>query len=62
LKHFTKLKLGGCENLKELLQTIWSISLLSILDLSYCKSIESLPTTIGDLKHLTQILQECENH
>ncbi len=32
------------------------------MDLSYYKSIESLPTTIGDLKHLTKLLlQECEN-
>jgi hypothetical protein len=32
------------------------------LDLSHCKSIESLPTTIGDFKHLTKLdLQGCEN-
>jgi hypothetical protein len=32
------------------------------LDLSYCKSIKLLPTTVGDLKHLTQLLvQGCEN-
>jgi hypothetical protein len=52
----TKLLLQGCENLKEVPQTIWSISSLSILDLSYCKSIESLPTTISDLKHLIKPL------
>jgi leucine-rich repeat protein SHOC2 len=33
-----------------------------MLDLSYCKSIELLPTTIGDLKHLTTLASEgCEN-
>jgi leucine-rich repeat protein SHOC2 len=52
----TKLLLGGCENLKELPQTIGNISSLSISDLSYCKSIESLPTTLGDLEHLTELL------
>jgi hypothetical protein len=32
------------------------------LDLSYCKSIESLPTTLGDLKHLTKLMfRGCEN-
>jgi Leucine-rich repeat (LRR) protein len=32
------------------------------LDLSDCKSIESLPTTLGDLKHLTKLfLQGCDN-
>jgi hypothetical protein len=32
-----------------------------MLDLSYCKSIESLPIAIGDLKHLTKLLlQGCE--
>jgi hypothetical protein len=35
---------------------------LPILDLFYCKSIKSLPTTIGDLKHLNKLLlQKCEN-
>jgi hypothetical protein len=58
----TKLKLQGCENLKELLQSIGNISSLSILDLSYCKSIESLPTTFVDLKHLTKLMfRGCEN-
>jgi Leucine-rich repeat (LRR) protein len=51
-----KLLLGGCENLKELLQTIGNIYSLLILDLSYCMSIESVPTTIGDLKHLIKLL------
>jgi Leucine-rich repeat (LRR) protein len=47
---------------KEFFQTIGSISSLSILDLSHCKSIESLPTTLGDLKHLTQLmLRRCTN-
>jgi Leucine-rich repeat (LRR) protein len=46
--------LEGCENLKELPQTIGSISSLLILDLSGCKSIESLPTIV-DLKHLTEL-------
>ncbi len=33
-----------------------------ILDLYDYKSIESLPTTLGDLKHLTELLlQQCEN-
>jgi Leucine-rich repeat (LRR) protein len=33
-----------------------------MLDLSGCKSIESSPTTIGQLQHLTEIqLVECEN-
>jgi Leucine-rich repeat (LRR) protein len=62
LKHLTKLKLKGCENLKELLETIGNISSLTILDLYYCRSIEPLLTTIGDLKHLTELsLQGCEN-
>jgi leucine-rich repeat protein SHOC2 len=50
------------ENLKKFSQTIGSISSLSILDLSYCKSIQSLPTIIGDLKHLNKLLLGgCEN-
>jgi Leucine-rich repeat (LRR) protein len=54
--------LGGCENVKELFQTIENISSLSILDLFYCKSIESPPTTIVDLKHFTKLkLGGCEN-
>jgi Leucine-rich repeat (LRR) protein len=54
--------LRGCENLKELPQTIGSISSLSILDLFHCKSIESLPTTIVHLKHLIELkLRGCEN-
>jgi Leucine-rich repeat (LRR) protein len=62
LKHLTKLLLGRCENLKELPQTIGSISSLSILNLSYCKSIESLRIIIGDLKHLTELLlEQCRN-
>jgi Leucine-rich repeat (LRR) protein len=52
----TKLFLEGSENLKELPQSIGNISALSILDLSYCKSIESLPTTLGDLEHLIDLL------
>jgi Leucine-rich repeat (LRR) protein len=51
----TKLLLGRCQNLKEVPQAIGSISSLSILDLSYYKSIESVPTTIGDLKHLIKL-------
>ncbi|CAK9870216.1 unnamed protein product [Sphagnum jensenii] len=62
LRHLTKLKLQGCENLKEFPQSIGNISSLSILDLSYCKSIESLPTTFVDLKHLTKLMfRGCEN-
>jgi leucine-rich repeat protein SHOC2 len=54
--------LQGCENLKELPQTIGNISSLSILDLSYYKSTKSLPTALGDLKHLTKLcLQGCDN-
>jgi hypothetical protein len=50
------------KNFKEFFQTIGSISLLAILDLSYCKFIESLPTIIGDFKHLSKLLLgECEN-
>jgi len=57
-----KLLLQRCENLKELPQKIGSISSLSILDLSYWKSIESLSTIIGDLKHLSKLLLGgCEN-
>jgi hypothetical protein len=52
----TKLTLGRCENLKGFPETIGNIFSLSILDLSYDKSIESLPTTIDDLKHLIQLL------
>jgi Leucine-rich repeat (LRR) protein len=54
--------LGGCENVKEVPQTIGSISSLLILDLSHYKSIESLPTIIGDLKNLTKLwLGGCGN-
>ncbi len=32
------------------------------MDLFYCKSIETLPTTLGDLKHFIELkLQQCEN-
>jgi len=62
LKHLNKLLLQECEHFKELLQTIGNTFSLSILDLSYCKSIESLPTIIGDLKHLGKLLLGgCEN-
>jgi Leucine-rich repeat (LRR) protein len=38
------------------------MSSLSILDLYDCKSIESLPTTFGDLKHLIELnVQVFEN-
>jgi hypothetical protein len=57
----TKLFLEGCENLKERLWNIGSMSSLSILDLYFRKFIESPPTTIGDLKRLTKLLlQGCE--
>jgi Leucine-rich repeat (LRR) protein len=58
LKHLIELFLQGCENLKELPQTIGSIFSLSILDLFNCKFIESLPITIGELKHLIKLLLE----
>jgi hypothetical protein len=62
LKHLIKLRLQGCENLKELPQTIGNMSLFSKLDLYGCKSIESLLTTIVDLKHLIKLrLQGCED-
>jgi hypothetical protein len=62
LKHLIVLLLQGCQNLKEVFLAIGSISSLSILSLSYCKSIELLRTTIGDLKHLTELLlQQCQN-
>jgi hypothetical protein len=62
LKHLIELRLSGCENHNELPQTIENISLLSILELFHCKSIQSLPTTLGDLKHLTKLkLGGCEN-
>ncbi|CAK9877693.1 unnamed protein product [Sphagnum jensenii] len=62
-QHFSQLKWLKISSLmKQLPRTIGNISSLSILDLSYCKSIESLPTTLGDLKHLTELLfQGCEN-
>jgi Leucine-rich repeat (LRR) protein len=54
--------LKDCENLKELLQSIGNLSSLSMLDLSRCKSNESLATTIGQLQHLTHLwLEYCEN-
>jgi hypothetical protein len=57
------LLLQGCQNPKEVLLAIGNISSLSsILSLSYCKSIESLPTIIVDLKHLTKLkLGRCKN-
>jgi Leucine-rich repeat (LRR) protein len=49
-------------NLKEVVLAIGIISSLSILNLSYYKSIESIPTTITDLKHLTKLkLGGCKN-
>jgi hypothetical protein len=47
LQHIAQLWLIDCENLKEHLQSITRLSSLSMLDLSGCNSIESLPTTIG---------------
>jgi Leucine-rich repeat (LRR) protein len=51
-----------CENLKELPQSIASLSSLSMFDLTTCKYIESLRTPIGQLQHLTkQQLTNCGN-
>jgi Leucine-rich repeat (LRR) protein len=52
----------GCENLKEFLQSIGSLSSVSMLNWSDYRSIESLPTTICQLQNLTHLLlQRCEN-
>jgi hypothetical protein len=51
-----ELWLVGCGNLKEVPQSIVNLSSLSMLDLSLCRSIESLPTMIGQLHHLTKLL------
>jgi hypothetical protein len=40
LQHLTKLQLASCKNLQELSQSIASLSSLSMLDLSFCNSIE----------------------
>jgi hypothetical protein len=53
LQHLTELRLVGCTNLKELPWRIGNLTSLSMLDLAYSESIESLPTTIGQLQHLT---------
>jgi Leucine-rich repeat (LRR) protein len=47
LQNLTNLLLQGCENLKELPQSITSLSSLAMLDLSGYNSIESLPPTIS---------------
>jgi Leucine-rich repeat (LRR) protein len=52
----------NCENLKELPQSIGSLSSISMLDLSTYKCIESLPTTNNQLQHLTELwLVGCGN-
>jgi hypothetical protein len=61
LQHLVRLWLIDCENLKEHLQSITRLSSLSVLDLFGCNSIESLPTTIGQSQHLTNLLlKRCE--
>jgi Leucine-rich repeat (LRR) protein len=46
----------------ELPESIGNLFPLSMFDLSRYKSIESLPTTIGQLQHLTKLqLVACEN-
>jgi Leucine-rich repeat (LRR) protein len=62
VQHLTELRLVGCGNRKEVLQSIASFFSLSMLDLFLCKSIESLPTMIGQLQHLTKlVLVGCGN-
>ncbi|CAK9873252.1 unnamed protein product [Sphagnum jensenii] len=62
MQHLTELRLVGCGNRREVLQSIAGFFSLSMLDLSLCKSIESLPTMIGQLQHLTKLLLVgCEN-
>jgi hypothetical protein len=62
MQHLTELQLVGCGNRKEVLQSIASFFSLSMLDLFLCKSIESLPTMIGQLQHLTKlVLVGCGN-
>jgi hypothetical protein len=55
VQHLTELRLVGCGNRKEVLQSIASLFSLSMLDLFLCKSIESLPTMIGQLQHLIEL-------
>ncbi len=62
LQHLTKLRLTSCKNLKELPQSVTSLSSWSMLDLSFYNSIEAIPTMIGQLQHLARLwLIDCEN-
>jgi hypothetical protein len=61
LQHLIELQLIGYENLNQLLQNIPSLFSLSMLDLFDCNCIQSLPTTIGELKHWMKLwLRGCE--
>jgi len=45
-----ELLLENCFDLKEFPKAIEGLTLLMVLDLSWCGSIRSIPTTIGKLK------------
>jgi hypothetical protein len=52
----TILQLQNCQNLLFIPEFLINMTLLMHLDFCNCSSLTSLPTTIGDLKHLTELL------
>jgi Leucine-rich repeat (LRR) protein len=63
LNGLTILQLQNCPNLVLIPEFVTSnMTLLMHLDFSNCSSLTLLPTTIGQLRHLTELLlQNCEN-
>jgi Leucine-rich repeat (LRR) protein len=58
----TILQLQNCQNLLFIPKFLINMTLLMHLDLSNCFLLNSLPTTIGDLNHLEELLlQGCKH-